>query len=54
MANKKLTSGSGAPYYEHQDSQTVGARGPVLLQDFQPLEAKKAVQIQKEIRADLH
>ena len=34
MANKKLTSGSGAPYYEHQDSQTVGARGPVLLQDF--------------------
>jgi catalase len=34
MATKKLTSGSGAPYYEHQDSQTVGARGPVLLQDF--------------------
>ena len=34
MANKKLTSGSGAPYFEHQDSQTVGPRGPVLLQDF--------------------
>jgi catalase len=34
MATKKLTSVSGAPYYEHQDSQTVGARGPVLLQDF--------------------
>ncbi|MDQ8142864.1 catalase [Chryseobacterium sp. CFS15] len=34
MDNKKLTTGSGAPYYEHQDSQTVGARGPVLLQDF--------------------
>ncbi len=34
MATKKLTSSSGAPYYEHQDSQTVGARGPVLLQDF--------------------
>ncbi|MBF8457506.1 catalase [Kaistella sp. G5-32] len=34
MATKKLTSGSGAPYFEHQDSQTVGPRGPVLLQDF--------------------
>ena len=34
MDSKKLTTNSGAPYYEHQDSQTVGARGPVLLQDF--------------------
>ena len=34
MDNKKLTRISGAPYYEHQDSQTVGSRGPVLLQDF--------------------
>jgi len=34
MDNKKLTTSSGAPYFEHQDSQTVGARGPVLLQDF--------------------
>lgn len=34
MPNKKLTSSSGAPYFEHQDSQTVGPRGPVLLQDF--------------------
>src|SRR5215510_3318441 len=34
MDSKKLTTSSGAPYYEHQDSQTVGARGPVLLQDF--------------------
>jgi len=34
MSTKKLTSSSGVPYYEHQDSQTVGARGPVLLQDF--------------------
>ncbi len=34
MDNKKLTASNGAPYYEHQDSQTVGARGPVLLQDF--------------------
>jgi catalase len=34
MNSKDLTSGSGAPYFEHQDSQTVGPRGPVLLQDF--------------------
>lgn len=34
MDPKKLTTSSGAPYFEHQDSQTVGARGPVLLQDF--------------------
>jgi len=34
METKKLTTGSGAPYFEHQDSQTVGSRGPVLLQDF--------------------
>ena len=32
--SKKLTNSSGIPYFEHQDSQTVGARGPVLLQDF--------------------
>lgn len=34
MSIKKLTTSSGAPYYEHQDSQTVGPRGPVLLQDY--------------------
>ena len=34
MNPKKLTTSSGAPYFEHQDSQTVGSRGPVLLQDF--------------------
>lgn len=34
MENEKLRRQSGAPYYEHQDSQTVGERGPVLLQDF--------------------
>lgn len=33
-SKKKLTSNSGSPYFEHQDSQTVGSRGPVLLQDF--------------------
>lgn len=34
MDSKKLTTSSGAPYFEHQDSQTVGSRGPILLQDF--------------------
>lgn len=34
MSDKKLTNSAGIPYFEHQDSQTVGARGPVLLQDF--------------------
>mgnify|MGYP000567730660 CR=1 FL=1 len=34
MDKKKLTTNSGMPYFEAQDSQTVGARGPVLLQDF--------------------
>ncbi|EJL71122.1 catalase [Chryseobacterium populi] len=34
MDSKKLTLSSGAPYFEHQDSQTAGPRGPVLLQDF--------------------
>ncbi len=34
MKKEKLTSAVGSPYYEHQDSQTVGPRGPILLQDF--------------------
>ncbi|MDL1913587.1 MAG: catalase [Bergeyella sp.] len=34
MKNKKLTNSVGIPYFEHQDSQTVGPRGPVLIQDF--------------------
>jgi catalase len=32
--NKKLTSASGIPYYNNEDTQSVGARGPLLLQDF--------------------
>lgn len=32
--NRKLTTASGIPYYHHEDSMTVGPRGPVLLQDF--------------------
>ncbi len=31
---KKLTTASGAPYTDNQDSMTAGPRGPVLLQDF--------------------
>jgi catalase len=31
---KKLTTASGIPYYHHEDSQSIGPRGPILLQDF--------------------
>ncbi len=31
---KKLTTASGIPYYHHEDTQSAGARGPLLLQDF--------------------
>jgi catalase len=31
---KKLTSASGIPYYHNEDTQSVGPRGPLLLQDF--------------------
>ncbi|HNS17568.1 MAG TPA: catalase [Bacteroidales bacterium] len=34
MAKKKLTTASGRPYVENENSQTVGPRGPVLLQDY--------------------
>lgn len=30
----KLTTASGKPYVEHENSMTAGPRGPVLLQDF--------------------
>ena len=32
--NKKLTTASGKPYFENEDSMTAGPRGPVLLQDY--------------------
>ena len=32
--NKKLTTASGRPYFENEDSMTAGPRGPILLQDF--------------------
>ncbi|PST81967.1 catalase [Pedobacter yulinensis] len=35
MSNeRKLTTASGTPYAENENSQSVGARGPLLLQDF--------------------
>lgn len=34
MKKKTLTTASGKPYFENEDSMTVGPRGPVLLQDF--------------------
>lgn len=36
MAEKKrkLTTASGKPYVEHENTMTVGPRGPVLLQDY--------------------
>jgi catalase len=34
MENKKLTTASGKPYFENEDTMSVGPRGPLLLQDF--------------------
>jgi len=34
MKKKKLTTASGRPYSEFENSMTVGNRGPVLLQDY--------------------
>ncbi len=31
---KSLTTASGIPYYHHEDTQSAGPRGPLLLQDF--------------------
>ena len=33
-SHKKLTTASGKPYVENENSQSVGPRGPLLLQDF--------------------
>ena len=32
--NKKLTTASGRPYAENENTQSVGPRGPLLLQDY--------------------
>jgi catalase len=34
MHKQKLTSASGIPYYHHVDTQSIGQRGPLLLQDY--------------------
>lgn len=34
MEKKKLTTASGRPFYEFENTQSVGARGPLLLQDY--------------------
>ncbi len=34
MKEKKLTTNSGRPYFENEDSMTAGPRGQVLLQDY--------------------
>ena len=34
MAKKKLTTAGGRPYVEFDNSQTIGTRGPILLQDY--------------------
>ena len=34
MEKKKLTTASGIPYVENENTMSVGARGPLLLQDF--------------------
>ena len=34
ITNRKLTTASGIPYAENENSMTVGPRGPILLQDF--------------------
>ena len=34
MKKKKLTTASGRPYNEFENSMTIGERGPVLLQDY--------------------
>ena len=31
---KKLTTASGRPYVENENTMTVGPRGPILLQDY--------------------
>ncbi|AXG75002.1 catalase [Flavobacterium arcticum] len=34
MKHNKLTTASGRPYTENEDSKTVGPRGPILLEDY--------------------
>jgi catalase len=34
MSDQKLTTASGIPFYNNEDSMSAGPRGPLLLQDF--------------------
>lgn len=34
MSNNKLTSASGIPYVDHENTKGVGLRGQLLLEDF--------------------
>ena len=34
MKDKKLTTASGRPFVEFENSMTIGARGPILLHDY--------------------
>ena len=34
MERKILTTAAGRPYYEFENSMTIGSRGPILLQDY--------------------
>ena len=34
LNNKKLTTASGRPYAENENTMSVGSRGPLLLQDY--------------------
>lgn len=34
LKNRKLTTASGKPYVENENTMSIGARGPLLLQDF--------------------
>ncbi|XCI75439.1 MAG: catalase [Flavobacteriales bacterium] len=34
VQNKKLTTASGIPYIHHEDTMSVGPKGPLLLQDY--------------------
>src|SRR5881394_1787016 len=34
QSQKKLTTASGRPYAENENTMSIGARGPLLLQDY--------------------
>jgi len=50
MSDQKLTTASGIPYYNNEDTMSAGHRGPLLLQDF-ILDEKMAHYDRERIRA---